>query len=1077
MDIWQSYTTFTEATYDKFSHLQIFAIGNGFTITGAANPTGTMSSSMNLVSAEVGAFGTASPAGLVPFTISIPFYSGTMALPNISYAFNVPVFDVAHKPDGSWLVAFKLGATSDTSATANFYTNLYTFGSDLAFQPNSVSNSGPLPSLATDTHLDLTVAGSGDYSLSWGIPGFGVYTDAARWNIYNAGGNPTAPFTVGIALSSSGVPRDLMSTSSVILPTSGHRMLFMEVRENNKSEELLVFEFDEANNQVGSAGKSIWTGTGSAGDSDLQAVANQSGVAVIHHVAPTGGHDLDFQIIIRPSEANQVIVSLNDLLTTPSGDRLLNLEDFIALSNGNFAAIVSGDAGCFLVVVDSNGALVASHAITGFNVSSGFGSTPDGISVAELSDGRLALTGGMAGDVGYLIVDPRPDTIFGTAGNDFITGKIDKAETIFGGDGNDTIYTMSGGGNLYGEAGNDIMEGGDGKDLLFGGQGIDTLLGHNGDDEIHGGTESDDILGGGGYDFLFGDDGDDNLFGGEDSDELSGGDGSDHLYGENDTDFIRGGNGNDFLYGGNGIDLLYGDAGADRFDGGADQDTVTYIESAIGITVDMAIPAGSTGDAAGDTFENVETLRLTNFDDVFFAGSNAASLSFGAVFGGAGDDQIWGRSAGFSDPFLNPGTSMNGGDGNDIFVLTRGHNTVSGDDVGGTQNLDLLFLGLSNFGLMINMTTAVSAATTYSFLFAGQTQTIYGDVEGIVATQFVDNITGNLFDNYIEGGAGADTLNGGGQESKGDTLGYDSSTAAVTVNIATNTAAGGDATGDVISNFENLRGSDFQDVLTAGAGSNVINGGGDNDVLDGGTGSDTLFGDAGQDTIIFNNGLNGDTDTVDGGAGRDLLDLSKLTNGPVWLDLDYNLGLYQMYTMNGFVALKNMESLIGTAFKDTLRGDANSNFINGGLDDDTILGYSPYNLVNPMSSLGDVLEGGGGNDTIFSGTGNDFISGGSGNDIIEVGGGTDTVVTGSGQDTIFFSPRNGTDTVTDFTGGAGVVDVLKLYSFGTALDTYAEVFAASSQQGADTHIALTDTTIILQNFTRATLVADDFVFV
>jgi hypothetical protein len=54
---------------------------------------------------------------------------------------------------------------------------------------------------------------------------------------------------------------------------------------------------------------------------------------------------------------------------------------------------------------------------------------------------------------------------------------------------------------------------------------------------------------------------------------------------------------------------------------------------------------------------------------------------------------------------------------------------------------------------------------------------------------------------------------------------------------------------------------------------------------------------------------------------------------------------------------------------------------------------------------------------------------------------------------------------------------LKLYGFGSTLDTYAEVFAVSSQQGADTHIALTDTTIILQNFTRATLVADDFVFV
>jgi Ca2+-binding RTX toxin-like protein len=1061
MDVWQTYTKFSEATYDKFSHLQIFANGNGFSITGAANVAGSSATYMDLVGAEVGAFGAADPDGLVPFTFTSPFGGGNFPLQNLSYAFGVPVFDVARKADGNWLVAFKLGATgstSDTSETANFYTGLYTFGPDRANLPGLAFTFGPQTTLATESHMDLSTDGFGNYSLSWGLSGLGRYPqgggmlDAAVWRFYAAGGDPTMPHVTGITMSP--VPalpvREYMATSSVLLEPSGHRIIFIEERVGFNSERIYYFEIDATNTPVSTTFTTVWSGSGSAGDGDLQAVSNKSGIAVIHEVASTH----DFEIIIRPSLTNEVTVSLRALLGTPVNDRILELEDFIALSNGNYAAVVSGDTGCFVVVVDTIGALVASQAITDFNFSTSFGATPDGISIAELSDGRLALSGGIAGDIGYLILDPRPDTIFGTSGDDFITGKMGKAETIYAGAGNDQVYTMTGDGVVFGEAG------------------TDTLTGGSGNDELYGGTEDDVLNGGENVDFLYGEDGNDTLSGGNGNDELDGGAGNDLLNGDEGTDFLRGGVGNDTINAGAGIDLIYGDDGADFIDGGADQDTVTFAESKASVTVDIGSPGTNTGDASEDTYKNIEIFRLSKFDDVFIGASDSSVF---AAYGGAGNDQIWGRGP-FSNPLLNPGMYMDGGDGSDLFVLNRGGNTIRGDDIGGTQNLDFMYLGLSGFGLTINMATATTADTTYSFLFAGQTQTIYGDVEGIVATRFVDNITGNLFDNYIDGGAGADTLNGGGQQTSGDTLSYEGSTAAVTVNISTNTASGGDASGDVISNFENLTGSDFQDVLSAGAGNNTLHGGGDNDTLNAGTGSDFIFGDAGQDTIKFNNGIAGDMDTVDGGDERDLLDLSGFTNGQVWLDLDYN-GAFQMYTMDGFVALKNMESLIGTSFNDTLRGDAGSNYIGGGLGNDTILGYSPYNMTNPMASLGDVLEGGGGDDTIFSGTGNDYIDGGSGNDIIEVGGGTDTVVTGTGSDTIFFSPRNGTDTVTDFTGGAGVVDVLKFYGFGTSLNSYAEVFAVSSQVGANTQIALTDTTIILQNFTRTTLVADDFVFV
>jgi serralysin len=283
---------------------------------------------------------------------------------------------------------------------------------------------------------------------------------------------------------------------------------------------------------------------------------------------------------------------------------------------------------------------------------------------------------------------------------------------------------------------------------------------------------------------------------------------------------------------------------------------------------------------------------------------------------------------------------------------------------------------------------------------------------------------------------------------------------------------------------ENAIGGTGNDTLTGNAAANIMNGGAGNDVLNGGTGSDTLNGGIGQDTIILVNGLAGDFDNINGGTERDLLDMSGVTNGAIWIDFGYNVisgpntatGT-NLFTSAGDGRVVQMDSMYGTSFNDTMRGDAGSNLIDGGAGDDQLLSYSPYDTVTPYSSLGDVMLGGIGNDLLFSGTGNDYLDGGVGNDTIEVGGGTDTVVTGTGNDVVFFSPNCGTDTVTDFTGGAGVVDVLRLYGFGTAFDTAAEVKAAATQHGLDTWITLPGTTIILQNFTATSLVADDFVFV
>jgi Ca2+-binding RTX toxin-like protein len=109
-----------------------------------------------------------------------------------------------------------------------------------------------------------------------------------------------------------------------------------------------------------------------------------------------------------------------------------------------------------------------------------------------------------------------------------------------------------------------------------------------------------------------------------------------------------------------------------------------------------------------------------------------------------------------------------------------------------------------------------------------------------------DTIDGGAGDDVIEGGRSIDRLNGG---SGIDTLSYLGSTSAVTVNLASGQASGGDAFGDRFAGFENITGSAFNDTLTGDAGANALSGETGNDRLSGGLGSDVLTGGKGRDTL------------------------------------------------------------------------------------------------------------------------------------------------------------------------------------------------------------------------------------
>ena len=98
-----------------------------------------------------------------------------------------------------------------------------------------------------------------------------------------------------------------------------------------------------------------------------------------------------------------------------------------------------------------------------------------------------------------------------------------------------------------------------------------------------------------------------------------------------------------------------------------------------------------------------------------------------------------------------------------------------------------------------------------------------------------------------------------------------------------------------------------------------------------------------------------------------------------------------------------------------------------------------------------IFTGTSGADTLFGGAGDDLLTGGAGSDLFVV------------------SKGYGSDTISDFTAGAGG-DVLRVQNYGFA--TFASFLAAAQQVGVDIVINLAaGETLTLQNVTLASLVA------
>ena len=653
----------------------------------------------------------------------------------------------------------------------------------------------------------------------------------------------------------------------------------------------------------------------------------------------------------------------------------------------------------------------------------------------EYSSGNDKLTGtavdetinGLSGD----------DSLYGMGGDDVLNGGADNdllvggagADELNGGDGQDTIdYSYSPMGVTI-NLNDGTARGGDADGDTIGDD-VEHVRGSMHDDALTGAR-----VGTARHNKLWGLGGNDELDGLRGRDELYGGTGDDDLDGGDDDDMLEGGYGADMLTGGDGMDTasyagsmmgvtvrlhsgqaMGGDAEGDTFAGSGTpvEYTDNDEEMAEANVYDIENLTGSANDdiLAGDLRDN--TIKGGGGDDKIYGGPNPADadkegnsgltnidmLHGGGgndmLFGGFGNDTLFGDAG---DDMLNGGAGIDvfrGGAGSDVIyadamdVDINGYDAVEDDTattdvderVDDAKDIDTVSYAKLEEGVTRQLNTN---ATEIGSPTAAGGATIL-NVENIIGSQGDDNLTGSAEANVIEGGEGGDVLNGGEGE---DTLSYEGSDDWVRITLngtgtdgAAATASRGHASGDTATNFENVRGSAYDDDLTGNAGANKLWGLAGDDKIEGGGGNDTLEGGAGADDLdggYANGGTAGAANTemntvsyAGSNAGVTVNLVTASASGGHATDdtiVTYEESAPTTDDANNEIDVATFRNVTGSMHDDRLTGNHHDNELAGGAGDDTLRGgASDHGDRSTAATIrGDVLVGGPGADVLDGG--------------------------------------------------------------------------------------------------------------
>ena len=462
-----------------------------------------------------------------------------------------------------------------------------------------------------------------------------------------------------------------------------------------------------------------------------------------------------------------------------------------------------------------------------------------------------------------------------------------QGDLIFGSFADDKIDAQDGDDLIFSLSGDDEVSAGTGDDVVFAGAGHDTVNGGDGEDNMFGGRGNDVLVGNKGNDRMFGGSGDDMLVwnNGDGSDLMNGGRGHDQVQVNFNTDLV-----NDDLQNKDVAEFSVTDKGVQfarielndqsevglfqldirnteeletNFGGGDDtavlkdnvlQEIKLDLDGGDGEdTLDLsqvshAVKVNLNRDKVGESkLENFEDIIGTEFDDKVIGDGEANEIS-----GLGGSDTIRGRDG---DDILvgNKGDDfVFGGGGDDMLVWNNGDGSDLLDGDGGYDTVQVNFdTDLVNDALQ-NKDVAEFSVTDQGVQFArievnDQTEVGLFELDIRDTEKLETNFGGGddtvvLKDNVLEeikldldGGDGVDTL---------DLSQVDS---AVAVNLDEGTLGTSKAV-----NFENVEGTEFNDVITGNDQDNVIAGGSCLNILTGGDGADTFVfreGDVGVSVI------------------------------------------------------------------------------------------------------------------------------------------------------------------------------------------------------------------------------------
>lgn len=536
--------------------------------------------------------------------------------------------------------------------------------------------------------------------------------------------------------------------------------------------------------------------------------------------------------------------------------------------------------------------------------------------------------------------------------------------------------------------------------------------------------------------------------------------------GNSGNDTLIGNHFNNTLKGNSGNDVLQGMGGADALNGGTGFDSASYSLATVGVVANLQNNAVNTNDAAGDTYISIENLIGSAFNDVLI-GTNADNSLEGGIgadilVGQGGNDTASYDSAksrvnvalnsattyldlsaqqlgnhllavvisdvgsdadgdmlvgirnlngsGFDDTLTGDSQNniLKGAAGNDWLVGLGGNNVLSGG-----EGFDTASYNFMNQGVSINLSMLINSNGDVKVLTSASNFDILNSIENLVGTNFNDTLIGDTKDNVIEGGKGADVVDGKGGI---DTVSYEHADDSVIVSLLVSTQLpllAGDASGDKIYNVENIRGSQFNDILTGNF---------DNNIIEGGAGSDIILGAGGDDTASYKHSLqavtvdlnmfvqnsNGDADG-DVLIGIDNLIGSEVSEGvlgqyAIVKPTHYNYLISATNPLNIFddkLTGDNTDNVIdGLDGVDLIYGKEGHDTINGGNGRDVLFGGNGNDIVNGDND-NDFVYGESGNDKLFGDAGNDYLSGGDGNDWLYGGEGDDILQGGAGNDNLY----------------------------------------------------------------------------